>query len=382
MINDKSKTGLHSLGKVSMKDKNVVSTLICGLLRSFPSLIAQRDMKRNRLEPFQIMTITLLFLSLCTALHSIEIGDLAPNLYYSEWLNGKPIKSITSLGSKAYLVAFWSSDHSASSRVASRLNKMSSRYNTAGLSIISCISNPKNDLPYTISPSHMLCIDNSGNETTIRYYGEDLYPSPYFYLFNSDGILLWKGYSLYIADQTIQCYLNDWITTEDVMYLHNKIDVLRNAYFSPNVKGDYNGTVLNNLSDFYSKRLKKYSIRLNLLILFYLLNNSEQNIPFLIKIWENIDYTSTDSRSNIYIQVFRHTDLISPLFELDRFMSSNQATYYQYSREYLNFAATMSLSRAAKLLVRCYDYLGCEKAKNEIFYTINLMSQPGYNMIF
>lgn len=143
----------------------------------------------------------LLVVAMTAHVHALDVGDKAPPLSVSEWIQGGPVEFPKDIGKKLYLVEFWATWCPPCKASVPLLNDMHNKYKD-NMTIVSITAADERNTASAVKRfvkergtgmSYPVCMDK-GQTTTAAYLAATGIPGiPYAYLVGKDGKLMWHG---------------------------------------------------------------------------------------------------------------------------------------------------------------------------------------------
>ena len=158
----------------------------------------------------------LMIAGMAASAQGLDVGDKAPPIVVSEWIQGGPVEFPKDIGKKLYLVEFWATWCPPCKASVPLLNDMHNKYKDS-MTIISITSADERN---TVSAVKRFVKDrgtgmgypvamDKGQATTAAYLAATGIPGiPYAYLVGKDGKLMWHGSPL---DEGLQQIIDDAI---------------------------------------------------------------------------------------------------------------------------------------------------------------------------
>ena len=138
----------------------------------------------------------------------IKIGESAPALKPSGWVQGDPVK-VPEPG-KTYLIEFWATWCAPCRESIPHLNELHNKYKSKGLTVIG--TNVGED-PQRVKEfveklgdkmTYRVALDETDAMAKVWYAGDENNPIPFAFLINSQGKIAWKGFPLDLDEKTIE----------------------------------------------------------------------------------------------------------------------------------------------------------------------------------
>ncbi len=138
----------------------------------------------------------------------VKVGEPAPALKPSGWVQGKPVKKLEQ--GQAYLIEFWATWCIPCRESIPHLDQLHRKYKDKGLTVIG--TNVGED-PQRVKEfvekladkmTYRVALDEKETVAKTWYAGADENPIPFAFLIDSRGKIVWKGFPLELDEKTIE----------------------------------------------------------------------------------------------------------------------------------------------------------------------------------
>ena len=170
--------------------------------------------------------------------HTLDLGDSAPEIAAESWVTGEPVDPTKPDGNTIYLVEVWSVTCPPCVRSIPIMNDIQKRYADKGLKIVSFTSDTLDEVKEFLSEHPMeysSFIDKDGT-STINYMAADNRTTiPHAFLFDKEGALVWIGNPLDNLEKRIQQVISGELNRERAVALREANQTFQDAIRSDDV---------------------------------------------------------------------------------------------------------------------------------------------------
>ncbi len=141
-----------------------------------------------------------------------EIGDKAPEISVTDWIQGGPVKLSDGLGKNVYIVEFWATWCPPCRASIPHLNELYQKYKDRGLQVVAITQEDPDSVASFVKNqgdkmTYPVAIDGDGKmaDAYMLAFGEN--GIPHAFVIDTKGKIVWHGHPMDDIEAVIQKYL-------------------------------------------------------------------------------------------------------------------------------------------------------------------------------
>jgi peroxiredoxin len=138
----------------------------------------------------------LLLLAAATSAPAVEIGDEAPDIDVTSWIQGEPVVLKDCVGKKVVVVAFWRTDSDPSKKAVPTLSRLAERHKDHGVEVVAISDEKPEVIKEFAADGKFKCrVACDGERNTSGPYtkGFKFKSLPVAVVVDKTGVVVWKG---------------------------------------------------------------------------------------------------------------------------------------------------------------------------------------------
>jgi peroxiredoxin len=136
----------------------------------------------------------LLLASLAATAQAIDLGETAPELEPSGWVQGEPVKMGDAGGKTAFILFFWRTFETDSVERMKELSTFYEKHKAKGLEVVAVSTEPADEVKTYLADNKVafrIALDQDHNIEGV--YAKDVRKMPYAVVVDKTGVVVWKG---------------------------------------------------------------------------------------------------------------------------------------------------------------------------------------------